>query len=756
VKTRQRRRWLAASTSCLLAVCAISACGETTPSRGGLMLVVSSDGPLMLDRLQLEVSADERSLLSNNYRVPKEVELPTTVAIVSNGDATAQAKISVTGWAAGVPLDRRDAIVTQIPADRVATFNVVLSARCSEKLTVDAEGNAVSTCGDGNTCDNFGACVSATIQATELPTYHAGDENDAGLGGGPSVNPFGGSSAGGSSSGGNGHSGSPVGDGGASMGGNPGGDTGSGTGGEPPSDPCAGMACDDPPAADCLNASQFKSYDTPGSCAVGKCRYKSHVITCDCEAGACKTDPCASLTCTNSVCVGGACQGVCAPPQTRCNGVVPQTCSASGGWHDEAVTANVCGAQCTPGTTQCAGLNAQQTCSQSGTCPAAAACTNQTCVGSGVGSACTGVCAQGQTKCTNADLQSCTTAGTWGTATTCPAPQTCQTSACACPASTPNLCNDNCTNYQNDKFNCGVCGHSCQGASCSGGVCQPFALFTSSSTLVNIAVSSSTVYWTDSSTGVNSIPTGGGSTGWVTFGGGCGVMGLALDSTNIYGVARDGGCNGLAIGRLMAAPLAGGAATQIVASLGNASYPPQTWRFLAVDAANVYFTNYDIEDASRIAKSGGTATKLTDSQMLGGIPKGVAVQGTNVYWGTSGKGIAKQPVAGGSIVTIAASADGNFLAVDGSYVYYSLAGALMKALTSGSTPTTLVASGAAGPLVIDANNVYYLGSSTVMMVSKLGGTPTTLASGQSSMVDIAVDATSVYWLAGKAVMKRAL
>jgi cysteine-rich repeat protein len=182
----RQRRWrsaLALVGLSSIAAGTFSGCGKVDSSRGGLMLLVSTDGPLAIDRVDIAIDADGRSLLSNKYRVPAELGLPTSVAIVSNGDATAQASISVTGWSGNVPLDRRDAIVTQIPTDRVVALNVVLSARCSSKLTVSVDGNAVSSCGDGSTCDNAGNCVTVMIQASELPIYRTGDENDAGFAG---------------------------------------------------------------------------------------------------------------------------------------------------------------------------------------------------------------------------------------------------------------------------------------------------------------------------------------------------------------------------------------------------------------------------------------------------------------------------------------------------------------------------------------------------------------------------------------------
>ncbi len=157
-----------------------SACAtEHGPDRGGLMVIVSEDAPLGLDRLRLEVSSGANVLRRDELLVPEQVTLPTTLGIASNGDPTASVHVSVSGFRAGQPVDRRDELVQQIPVDRVAALTIVLSARCSPLVFIDG-ADARSRCAEGQTCDPVaGACGGATIDASTLPTYSEGAENDA-------------------------------------------------------------------------------------------------------------------------------------------------------------------------------------------------------------------------------------------------------------------------------------------------------------------------------------------------------------------------------------------------------------------------------------------------------------------------------------------------------------------------------------------------------------------------------------------------
>lgn len=47
------------------------------PDKGGLMLIVAEDGPLSLDRLQIDVAHRGATLRHDDLRIPVEVTLPT-------------------------------------------------------------------------------------------------------------------------------------------------------------------------------------------------------------------------------------------------------------------------------------------------------------------------------------------------------------------------------------------------------------------------------------------------------------------------------------------------------------------------------------------------------------------------------------------------------------------------------------------------------------------------------------------------------
>jgi hypothetical protein len=165
-------RSLKRSVCALCAPVLFLACSSEGSPRGGLVVTIANDGSLVLDHLKLQVSANDSVLLQNEFAVP-ETALPNTLSVVSNGSATATATIVVSAWRNGVPVDRRDAIVTQIPSDRVAGFTILLSARCTPLVKPGVDPTtAESLCSARQTCDpSLGRCTSAEVSARDLPDY---------------------------------------------------------------------------------------------------------------------------------------------------------------------------------------------------------------------------------------------------------------------------------------------------------------------------------------------------------------------------------------------------------------------------------------------------------------------------------------------------------------------------------------------------------------------------------------------------------
>lgn len=192
---------------------ALVSCGRLE-TRGGLMLMISHDGTLTeMDELRLAVeSADGFTLLSRTYVVPDELGIPATLGIISNGKADATVTINVSGWVNGEPKDLRTAIVAQVPVRETVALPIVLAEKCQE-LVEEEEGEAVSKCGEEGTCNPETAeCQSAEVDASELPEYKKGDEQDIGDPDNSSDGSSGGSGSGGTASGGNGSGGVSQGD----------------------------------------------------------------------------------------------------------------------------------------------------------------------------------------------------------------------------------------------------------------------------------------------------------------------------------------------------------------------------------------------------------------------------------------------------------------------------------------------------------------------------------------------------------------
>jgi len=113
-------------------------------------------------------------------------------------------------------------------------------------------------------------------------------------------------------------------------------------------DLCAGITCSQPPAPTCLDASTRRGYASVGSCSDGLCAYASADTSCTggCAGGVCIGNPCAGITCNQPP------AALCANPTTRRSYAASGTCN--GGTCSYTATDTSCTAP-THGTPTCAG-----------------------------------------------------------------------------------------------------------------------------------------------------------------------------------------------------------------------------------------------------------------------------------------------------------------------------------------------------------------------------------------------------------------
>ncbi len=171
-------------------------------------------------------------------------------------------------------------------------------------------------------------------------------------------------------------------------------------------DPCAGVSCNAPPLPVCSGAA-VRTYTGPGTCAAGACTYPSSdgaACPFGCEAGACKADPCAGVSCTT-------------PPPPTCfdantlrtpTGV--GTCQPSTGACQFSTTDQGCPGGCAAGVCK--------QCATAAQCMSNEWCNAGTCASCGAGACGNGACDCGETAATcAADCKTCPTAlviGDWG------------------------------------------------------------------------------------------------------------------------------------------------------------------------------------------------------------------------------------------------------------------------------------------------------------------------------------------------------
>ncbi len=315
-----------------------------------------------------------------------------------------------------------------------------------------------------------------------------------------------------------------------------------------------------------------------------------------------------------------------------------------------------------------------------------------------------------------------------------------------------------CGDTTSDPYNCGSCGHSCNGAHCLQSICEPTVLTPNGISNFGVALAldapAATLFF-DDGMNLSSLPTAGGAP-TVLFPNVIRYdpLPLAMDGTNLYWFGGGG------VGGLQKTAKASGTTTNLLSLVWGTA--------LAVDATSIYWA--DVSFGNHIVRvtpiSGGATTDLLQNTTANGM----AVDATNLFY-SSGTTLYKVPKTGGSpsaMFTVTGTL--TQILFDGTWIYaletQSSGGRrVLRVPPAGGSYTAIVtATGTdgrpSGGFTIDATNVYFsvadetviggvsFSCSTLFSAPLGGGTKKTLATDYPSpatWAQIAVDASYVYF-----------
>jgi hypothetical protein len=299
--------------------------------------------------------------------------------------------------------------------------------------------------------------------------------------------------------------------------------------------------------------------------------------------------------------------------------------------------------------------------------------------------------------------------------------------------------------------NCGACGHSCLGSTCTEPNCDP-AILQFGQVASGIASDGTNVYWTSNSGGIVSkcAAASCGST-IVTLATGTSPESVAVDASHVYWT--DSGA-----GTVMSCPLAGCGGAP--ATLYSGATGPSG---IATDGASVYWTNASNGVVAKCPLTGCGGSPPT-VLATGTAPAGIAVGSGYAVWtdhgagkvmtcATGGCGGSPTQLAAGQVLTWTNSKDGVAwsLAVAGGTAYWPTDTAIVGCSLSGCSGAPFVVAAGQYPawVTADATGLYWYddtagGDVWTCPLGGCGASPTLLASGYGTGV-LAVDATRIYF-----------
>lgn len=307
-------------------------------------------------------------------------------------------------------------------------------------------------------------------------------------------------------------------------------------------------------------------------------------------------------------------------------------------------------------------------------------------------------------------------------------------------------CITTCGDILTDPNNCGACSHSCNGAACSNGLCDPTVLAQGQAWPIDLAVTPDDVYWINEGGAVMRLGKSDLRSAPTVLASEAGQpASLALDQTSAYWLDAK---SADAPGALRQMPLDGGPIATLEDGLANPAH-------LAEAAGHLFWTDRGADGAPGAVMKRSLSGAAPMVLVPGVFANLIAVNRTTVYYTVDGV-VQFVPIVGGSVGAVRTLPEGTIrgLGLSPTHVYWATQKGLRRAAL-GDVNTQAIYGGKLFALTIDARSAYFAqidgvnGGPTTFSIRKLpldGGHAMTLAVDQAEPRALAVDDAFVYWV----------